>query len=437
MLFMRDDNRLRRTGVASLAAAFVLAGCGSSAPPKRQIVEARVPVVAAHAGSVTPRSTLGGLIVPFQNVQITTTVVEPADTVNVQEGDHVYKGEVLAQLDTADLRAQLQSYQGTAASDVANTQKTSLQAGLTIIQNKNSIDSAQASVRQAQQTLATDTLNLNRDQQLLKQGYIAQSAVDQQSTLVANDQQTVRSAQVTLQNTMQQVQANGTVDSGLQGATVEAAKAAEQTAIGLANQTRVQIAKATIVSPIDGVVVNRNLNPGEYPGSRQIFTLQETDRVFAVLNGSGGEIVGVTPGTPVKIASTDSVTLQGTAKVSAVLDQVTPGSTNFVIKAVLPNPAGRFHSGMVITGLVSRQPTRGLVVPRTAFTDDSQSAVETIAGGVVKTIPVTMVAEDLKSAVVEGLAPGETVIQNGQLGLSDGQPVQRAGNRPKAVAENS
>jgi hypothetical protein len=156
-----------------------------------------------------------------------------------------------------------------------------------------------------------------------------------------------------------------------------------------------------------------------------------------VLNGSGGEIVGVMPGTPVKITSTDSVTLQGTAKVSAVLDQVTPGSTNFVIKAVLPNPAGRFHSGMVITGLVSRQPTRGLVVPRTAFTDDSQSAVETIAGGVVKTIPVTMVAEDGKTAVVQGLSPGEAVIQNGQLGLSDGQPVQRAGTRPQAVAENS
>jgi multidrug efflux pump subunit AcrA (membrane-fusion protein) len=435
MFFMCDGSRLWRAGVAALSAAFVFAGCSSAAPQRRQIVEARVPVIAASEGSVTPRSILGGLIVPFQNVQIQTTLVEPVDAVYVQEGDHVHKGEVLAQLDTSDLAAQLQSYLGTAASDAANTKKTSLQAGLTIIQNKNSIDAAQATLRQTQQTLATDTLNLSRDQQLVKQGYISQQAADQQQTVVANDQQAVRSAQVNLQNTTMQVQANGTVSTGLQGATVEAAAAAEQTAIGLANQTRVQIAKATITSPIDGVVVNRNLNPGEYPGTRQIFTLQETDKVYAVLNGAGAEIVGVTAGTPVKIQSTDSALLQGTARVSAVLDQVTPGSTNFVIKAVLQNPAGFFHSGMVITGLVARPATSGLRIPRTAFVDDSQSSVETIVDGVVKTIPVTMIAEDRTNAVVQGLYSGQTVIANGQLGLTDGQPVERAGTKPQAVAE--
>ena len=95
------------------------------------------------------------------------------------------------------------------------------------------------------------------------------------------------------------------------------------------------ISKATIVSPINGVIVNRNLNPGEYPGTRQIFTLQQTNKVFAVLNGSGGQIVGVQTGSPVYIVSSDRATLHGTAAVSAVLDQLTPGSTNFVIKAVL------------------------------------------------------------------------------------------------------
>ena len=249
----------------------------------------------------------------------------------------------------------------------------------------------------------------------------------------------MRTAQVNLQNAVAQVQANGTVDTGLQGATVAAARAAVETALGLANQTRVQIAKARIVSPIDGVVVNRNLNPGEYPGTRQIFTLQETDRVFAVLNGGAGEIVGVRTGSPVKIASADSATLQGTARVSAVLDQVAPGSTNFVIKAVLPNPDGNFHSGMVVTGVVARERTTGVRIPRTAFVDDSQSTVETIAAGKVKTLPVVMVAEDAKFAVVQGLRRGQRIIVNGQLGLTDGQPVQQASPRPQgspqAVAE--
>ena len=437
MLDMCNDSRPLRGAVAALAAALLMAGCGHAQQPRR-ITTAKVPVIAATRGAVTPRSTLGGLIVPFQNVQITSTLVEPADRVLVQEGDHVSKGQLIAQLDTQDLQAQLQSALGTAASDEAKTKSTTLQAGLTIVQNGNTINSGQAAVRQAQQTLATDRVNLARDAQLMKQGYLAQQAYDQQATVVANDQQAVRAAQVTLQNTITQVQTNGTTSSGLQGANVAAAKADEQTALGAANQLRVQIAKAAITSPIDGVVVNRNLNPGEYPGTRQIFTLQQTNKVYAVLNGSGGQIVGVRTGSPVYIVSSDRATLHGTAAVSAVLDQLTPGSTNFIVKAVLPNPGDQFHSGMVVTGRVSRPTTRGVRIPRTAFVDDTQTTVQTIAGGVIKTLPVTLVAEDGKNAVVQGLHPGEKVVINGQLGLSDGQPAEPVtgkGRPNRTVAE--
>jgi hypothetical protein len=137
----------------------------------------------------------------------------------------------------------------------------------------------------------------------------------------------------------------------------------------------------------------------------------------------------------VRVQSTDNALLQGTARVSAVLDQVTPGSTNFVVKAVLPNPAGMFHSGMVVTGVVAKPPTIGLRVPRTAFVDDAQSTVQTIVNGAVKTIPVTMIAEDAKNAVVIGVHRGQTVIVNGQLGLTDGQPVLAVYPNSKAVAE--
>ncbi|MGA2394840.1 MAG: biotin/lipoyl-binding protein [Candidatus Lustribacter sp.] len=431
----------------ALGAALFFAGC-SHAQQARRVATAKIPVISAAPGSVTPRSTLGGLIVPFQNVQITSTLVEPADRVLVSEGDHVRKGQLLAQLDTQDLQAQLQSTMGTYDSDVAKTKETVLQSGLTITQNSNSINSAQASVRQTQQTLATDQLNLSRDAQLVKQGYLAQQAYDQQATLVANDQQAVRTAQVNLQNTISQVRTNGTTTSGLQGETIASVKADEVTEMGLANQLRVSIAKAAIVSPIDGVVVNRNINPGEYPGTRQIFTLQETDKVYAVLNGSGSEIVGVQTGSPVRIVSSDRATLRGNAAVSAVLDQLTPGSTNFVVKAVLPNPGGQFHSGMVVTGLVSRPRASGVSIPRSAFTDDTQTSVQTIVRkkigpgppvGVIQTIPVTLVAEDSRTAVVLGLHKGETVVVNGQLGLTDGQPAQpvRGKSGSRTVAENS
>ncbi len=425
--------RARALGVASLV---TLAACGHAAPPPAAPGGARVPMVSTHVGAVTPKSTLGGLIVPFQNVQLQSSLSEPALRVNVREGDHVTKGEVLAVLDTSDLRAELQSYLGTAESDRARLTSTFLQAGLTITQNSNTINAAQATVRQAQHTLDLDTLNLQRDEQLITNGYVAQSTLDQQRNLVANDQQSVRAAQVTLDNAKAQVQTNGTTASGLQGAAVAAARGDVQTALGLANQARAQIARATIVSPIDGVVVNRNLNPGEYPGTRQIFTLQEVDKVYAVLNGGGAQVLGVQPGSIAKIQSSDRSTIHGTARVVAILDQITPGSTNFVIKAVLPNPKDEFHSGMVISGVVSRPATHGITIPVTAFVDDSQSTVQTLADGAVKTLPVTMIAEDGKNAVVTGLDPGEKIIANGQLGLSDGQKAIPLVRTPaKTVAE--
>ncbi|HEY4441831.1 MAG TPA: efflux RND transporter periplasmic adaptor subunit [Candidatus Elarobacter sp.] len=379
--------------------------------------------MSAAFGTIAPTSTLSGTVAPLQNVAITSTLTEPADAVLVQEGDRVTRGQLLAQLDTADLQAQLAADLGTAASSAAKSQQTYAQAGLTIAQNSNSVNAAQAAVRAAQQTLANDELTLNRDMQLLKQGYIAQSQVDQQATVVKNDQQNVRSAQVTLQNNVSQVHANGTTSSGLQGAQVAAARADQQTALAQAQQVRVQIAKARIVSPIDGIVVNRNLNPGEFPGTRQIFTVQQVDRVYAVLSGSAGQIVGVQNGTRVQLTSSNlpGQRLQGT--VVGVLNAVTPGSTNFVVKALIDNARGTLRPGMVVSGTAPLPGSQGIRIPVTAFLDTTDSSVQVVRDGVIHTVPVTTTGQDARNAVVVGLQPGETVVANGQLGLADGQPV--------------
>jgi hypothetical protein len=102
---------------------------------------------------------------------------------------------------------------------------------------------------------------------------------------------------------------------------------------------------------------------------------------------------------------------------------------------------------MVITGQVQRPTASGISIPRTAFTDDTQTTVQTIVKkpdpqggppiGVIQTIPVTMVAEDGKNAIVQGVRSGEQIVINGQLGLSDGQPAEplRGGGKHRTVAE--
>jgi len=129
------------------------------------------------------------------------------------------------------------------------------------------------------------------------------------------------------------------------------------------------------------------------------------------------------------VTSSDRATVKGKGKVIAVLDEVTPGSTNFSVKVLLPNPRGDFHAGMVVSGVVQLPESHGMRVPVTSFVDDTNSTVQTVEDGVVKTVPVTLIAQDGKNAVVRGLQLGQKVIINGQLGLADGQQVEPVSGR--------
>jgi len=409
-------------------ALLALGGC-AKAPPKSQAALPTVQTAVARMGAIQPSESLAGIVAPFQNVAIQSSLTEPADEVNVKEGDRIAKGEVLARLDVADLEAQLQSDLAQANSDAASTTHTVYQGGLTIQQSDQTVRSAVATLRQAQQTYAKDDLDLQRFQQLLGKGFISAQQVAEQVALVRNDQQGVRSAQASLASAQEQVTANGTLNgsgdgNGLQASSVAQAKAAEQVALAQAQQVRTSIDKATIFAPIDGVVVNRNLNVGEYPGTRQIFTLQQTDPIYAILRGSGQQIALIQGGAVAQISSTDLPNGNERGTVAGVLNQINPGSTDFVVKVVLSNPRGRLRPGMAVQGVIALPGLRGIQIPETAFTDDDHTTVMVVAqDGTVHTSKIREIGNDGTRSVVAGLASGSRVISDGQSAIGDGQKV--------------
>jgi multidrug efflux pump subunit AcrA (membrane-fusion protein) len=421
---MQPTNGLSRRIFGVTFAILAVAGCGS-----RQAPQAPAPYVQTSVttlGSIEPARRLAGVIAPYQNVAIQSTLAEPADSVYVREGDRVHVGELLAQLDTSDLQAQLQSDLATANSNHANTVHTVFQGGLTIAQGVDALQADEAAVQQAQQTLNNDTLNLQRDQNLLAQGYVAQQTVDSQRTLVRNDQQALNTANSNVSAARSNVQANGSLSGqGLQASAVQQSAAQESVALAQADQVRVQIAKAAILSPIDGVVVNRNLNPGEYPGNREIFTLQQVDPIYAVLHASSEEVARIVNGAAATIVAADLTrNARFDGRVVGVLNQINPGSTDFQVKVLLPNPGQRLRPGMVVQGNIATLPIRGVRVPVTAFTDDNHDAVMEIEpGDTVKTVTVAEVGTDGTSSVVTGIGSGTRIVNNGQMSLGDGEKV--------------
>jgi RND family efflux transporter MFP subunit len=436
----------RRTLLAALTIAVLVTACAHrggerGGRARGQSSPNPIPTVAAKVTTVHASSTISGVVAPLLNVAITSALSEPTDVVNVNEGDHVHVGEVLAVLDTADLRAQLAQAQATvvadqrtAESDDAKVAQTRYTATLNIGQGGNSVLSARAAVAQARQNLTNDQTNLVRDRQLISNGYIAQQSLDQQQTQVLNDQASLRNAQAQLQSAIINANVNGTADKGLQAADIasavadaRAAHAAVEQAQATVQQYETEISRATVISPINGLVVNRNLNPGEYPGSRTIFTLQRLDDVYAELNASSSDTFAIPVGAPVTmtVAGTNSTTYRG--KVVAVLGQVTPGSTNFTVKVLVVNADGKLASGLPVTASAALPAVSGVGIPTTAFLDDTHSTImvakDNLVDVVAQTVHVRELGSDGTTSIVTGIKAGQAVVSNGQLGLSDGQSL--------------
>lgn len=407
--------------------AVALAACGGGRHRGHRFGEpSPVSIPTADAGPATVRPTvqIAGIVAPYQNISLSSSLAEPTDSVYVIEGNYVHKGQLLAVLDTTDLRASFNAAQQSAVSDDARAQQTQYQATLNIGQGGDQVRNAKATLLQAQQTLKLDTLNLQRYQTLLQTGYVSEQLVDQQRTMVHNDQQQESSARASLASAELNARVNGSYQQGLQAANVASAVASAQSAHAQAAQIQASIDKASIVSPVNGVVVNRNLNPGQYPGSATIFTIQQLDPVYAMLNASSEDVFRIRNGAPVSItvAGVPGAIYRG--RVSAVLGQVVPGSTNFTVQAILANPDLRLKSGMAITGTVSLTSVSGIGVPVTAFLDDAHDSLMVVDGsGTVMTKSVKEKGNDGKTSVVTGLASGTRVVANGQLGLTPGQKI--------------
>ncbi len=399
------------TAVALLPLA--IAGCGGAARHHRGSgggATQSIPVATAQPASVKPQVQIAGIVAPYQNVSISSSLSEPTDAVNVLQGDHVHRGQVLAVLDTTDLRANYNADERNAASADARATQARYQAQLNLGQGSNQVDAAQAAMHNAK-------LVYQQDQVLYKSGYVSLAQLEAAHAAYVGDLNTYNTAVLN-------AQVNGNNTQGLQAATVAAALADAQSAHAQADQVAAQIARATIISPVDGVVVNRNLNPGEYPGSRTVFTVQQLDPVYAELNASSSNVFEITRGAPVNIAVAGIASAAYQGHVSAVLGQVQPGSTNFTVEVIVPNPGDRLQSGMAVTGTITLPTVTGIGIPTAAFLDDSHTTVMVVASdGTAKQQTVKELGSNGTTSIVSGLSQGTQVVSNGQLGIASGQQV--------------
>ncbi|MFO1386542.1 MAG: HlyD family efflux transporter periplasmic adaptor subunit [Chitinivorax sp.] len=169
-------------------------------------------------------------------VDVATKVAGRLAKVLPHEGDNVTAGQVVAELDADDLRAQLRA---------AEAQIRQARAALQ--ESRAGLNSAVARQRLAE-------LTLNRSKQLVKQGYISGDRLDQDSSAVQTAQAGVEAAR----------------------SQVAEAEAAVGAAVARVDVLRVTLDDTSIKAPLSGRVLYRLAEPGEVlAGGGKILTLHE------------------------------------------------------------------------------------------------------------------------------------------------------------------
>lgn len=201
----------------------------------------QVPAVQVQSQPLVRTLQFSARVETRSRVGVGSTMVGRVEHVAVREGDAVQAGQLLVQLEQAELHASAQQAQASLAqaqAQLANVRTNSR------IGNQAQVAQAQASVTQAQADWA-------RNQQLVVQGFLSQAALDEKRKALDVARAQLQAAQA---------QAAASADGGaeLKGAVaqVQQAQAALAAAQAKLQQTR-------IVAPSGGKVLLRDVEPGQ------------------------------------------------------------------------------------------------------------------------------------------------------------------------------
>src|SRR5579885_3152430 len=397
-----------RSAVVALAAIALLA-CGKKEKGEEggeSEAAAPVQVEAARRGPIDHIITADAVLYPVNQSNVMAKISAPVERVMVNRGDHVRAGQVIAQLENRDLAAAVGESRGQLEQAQAAYQTTT---GATVFEDRTK---AKADVDSAAQTLEAARLLYENRVALQKEGALAQKLVDDAKVAMVQAQSTYETAQRHLESLNQVSQRESIRGAEAQ---VNAAKAHYENAA-------VQLSYAKVVSPIDGIVADRPVYPGEMPPSGSpIVSIVDISRVVARANVPVKEAAAIKVGNPARIAGPDG-DLPG--KVTVVSPAVDPSTTTVEVWVQVANPGERLKpGGTVHVSIIAETIQNTVIVPAAALlnSDEGGQKIMIVTGGnIARERKVSVgVRQGDRVQILSGIQPGDQVITSGGLGLDD------------------
>lgn len=275
----------------------------------------------ARRGDLTVVVSATGTLQPVNTVEVGAEISGRLERVPVDFNDHVKKGETLAEIDTKQLRAQVE-------------------------RSAAGLEAAEAGLKQAQATLLEANQNMTRIEQLAVSKLISQQELDAARATLARAEAGVASAraQVTVSR------------AGL-------------------NADRTNLEKAVIRSPIDGVVLARKVEPGQTVAATFqtpiLFKLAEDlTRMKLIVNVDEADVGGVRESQAATFRVDAYPDRVFSARIASVRNEplTVQGVVSYEAVLTVDNTEGLLRPGMTATSTI-RTETRSnvLLAPNTAL----------------------------------------------------------------------
>lgn len=394
-----------------LAAACALAGCkkAEEAPEPTVAVQAEHPTV----GSMYEEIAADAVLAPLAQAAIAPRISAPIAKEYVQRGARVHKGELLVTLDDRDLRGAALDSKG------SYTQAQAAYTAATQATIPEDVQKAELDVAQAQANLSVASRTVEERQRLLDQGAIARREVDTARAAAVQAQAAYDSAAKHLAN----------VQKTTRQTSINTAQGQLASAEGKLQSAEAQVSFANLRSPIDGVVTDRPLFPGETaPAGTPLITVMDTSSLIAKLHiaQSAAQKLKIGGAAELAIPGVDEPQDATIALISPALD---PGSTTVEVWLKLPNPGGRYKAGTpvhaIIHGAIVENATQ---IPSTAIVpaDDGSTNVMLLGsdGAAHKRAVKVGLRTKEKAQILGGVTTADMVITEGAYGLDEGTKVK-------------
>ena len=178
-------------------------------------------------------------------------------------------------------------------------------------------------------------------------------------------------------------------------------------------------------SPIAGVVVERNLNPGQElrPDAQQdkaLFVVSDPTRLWFVLEVSERDLSELKRGVQVQLSTSSLGDERVAGRLMYIADAVDPQTRTVKVRGEVESSDPRLKAEMFVSAELKVAEAKGLVVPaRAVYLRGEQYFVfvDASAGRYVRRAVKLGPASDGVQVVLGGLAPAEKVVVDGNLQL--------------------